>query len=80
MMIEIYEGDFALRETADNALNGWRHLALRVDSIEGAKAELEERGIIFSEPVKPARTPAAGSDTRLRLEQTLSTPDVRAKI
>ena len=54
MMIEIYEGDFALRETADNALNGWRHLALRVDSIEGAKAELEERGVIFSEPVKPA--------------------------
>lgn len=33
-----------------------------------------------AEPVKPARTPAAGSDTRLRLEQTLSTPDVRAKI
>lgn len=54
LMIEFYEGDFALRETADNALNGWRHLALRVDSIEGAKAELEKRGVIFSEPVKPA--------------------------
>ena len=54
LMIEIYEGDFALKETSDNALNGWRHLALRVDSIEGAKAELEKRGVSFSEPVKPA--------------------------
>jgi glyoxylase I family protein len=54
LMLEIYEGDFSLKETADNALNGWRHLALRVDSIEKAKAELEKRGVKFSDPIKPA--------------------------
>ena len=54
LMLEIYEGDFSLKETSDNALNGWRHLALRVDSIEDAKADLEKRGVIFSEPLKPA--------------------------
>ena len=54
LMLEIYEGDFSLKETSDNALNGWRHLALRVDSIEIAKMDLEKRGVIFSEPVKPA--------------------------
>ena len=54
LMIEIYEGDFSLKETTDNALNGWRHLALRVDSIENARAELEKRGVKFSEPIKPA--------------------------
>ncbi len=54
LMIEIYEGDFSLKETSDNALNGWRHLALRVDSIEQAKTELENRGVKFSESIKPA--------------------------
>jgi glyoxylase I family protein len=54
MMIEIYAGDFALSETANNKLNGWRHVALRVDSIESAKAELEKRGAIFTDEIKPA--------------------------
>ena len=54
LMLEIYEGDFSLKETADNALNGWRHLALRVESIESAKAELEKRSVKFSDPIKPA--------------------------
>ncbi len=54
LMIEIYEGDFALKETADNSLNGWRHLAIRCDSIEAARAELERRGVAFDQPVKPA--------------------------
>ena len=53
-MLEIYEGDFSIKETADNKLNGWRHLALRVDSIERAKAHLQERGVKFPEGVKPA--------------------------
>lgn len=53
-MLEIYEGDFAVKETSDNKLNGFRHLALRVDSIEAAKAELESRGVQFREDVKPA--------------------------
>ncbi len=54
VMIEIYEGDFSLKEISDNAMNGWRHLALRVDSIESAKKELERRGVKFDQSVKPA--------------------------
>jgi glyoxylase I family protein len=53
-MLEIYEGDFSLKETSDNKLNGFRHLALRVDSIASARTELEQRGVQFSEDVKPA--------------------------
>ena len=54
LMLEIYEGDFSLKETADNALNGWRHLAIRVDSIETAKVDLQSRGVTFTDPIKPA--------------------------
>ena len=54
LLIEIYEGDFSLKETGDNALNGWRHLALRVASLEAAKVELEARGVKFDQPIKPA--------------------------
>jgi len=32
---------------------GWRHLALQVDSIESAKAELEAKGVEFPNPVNP---------------------------
>jgi glyoxylase I family protein len=54
MIIEIYQGDAALNETSNNKLNGWRHVALRVESIDSAKAELEKRGVQFTEPIKPA--------------------------
>lgn len=54
VMIEIYAGEFALKETAHNKLNGWRHVALRVDSLETAKADLEKRGVRFTEEIKPA--------------------------
>jgi glyoxylase I family protein len=54
MMIEIYAGDLALKETANNKLNGWRHVALRVPALEAAKAELEKRGVKFTEEIKPA--------------------------
>ena len=54
LLIEIYEGDFSLKETGDNSLNGWRHLALRVGSLEAAQAELEARGVTFDQPIKPA--------------------------
>jgi glyoxylase I family protein len=53
-MIEIYAGGFALPETADNTLSGWRHVALRVDSIEASRTELERRGVKFAEEIKPA--------------------------
>ena len=48
MLIEIYSGDFSLAETGNNKLNGWRHVALRVSSIEAAQAELEKRGVTFT--------------------------------
>jgi glyoxylase I family protein len=54
VMIEIYEGDLSLEETANNKLNGWRHVALRVASIEAARAELEARGVRFTEEIKTA--------------------------
>jgi glyoxylase I family protein len=53
-MIEIYPGDSALKETANNKLSGWRHVALRVDSIDQAKAELERRGVQFAGQPGPA--------------------------
>jgi glyoxylase I family protein len=52
--VEIYSADSQREETGHNRLAGWRHLALRVDSIEAARALLSNRGIRFEEPVKPA--------------------------
>lgn len=52
--LEIYAANSTLKEVSDNKLGGWRHLALTVASIETARAELESRGVKFSEPVKPA--------------------------
>ena len=54
VMLEIYTGDLSLPQTSNNKLTGWRHLALRVDSLTAAKAELEGRGVTFTEEVKPA--------------------------
>ena len=54
LMLEIYQSGCDSRETANNSLAGFRHLALRVESIEAARAHLEGRGVKFSEPVKPA--------------------------
>jgi glyoxylase I family protein len=51
---EIYASEKSLPETANNKLAGFRHLALRVDSLEGAKAELTQRGVKFSEPERAA--------------------------
>jgi catechol 2,3-dioxygenase-like lactoylglutathione lyase family enzyme len=53
-MLEIYAADSANADTRNNQLAGWRHLALRVDSIESTRAELTSRGVAFDEPVKPA--------------------------
>ena len=54
LMLEIYGGEVSLPQTSNNRLTGWRHLALRVDSLAAAKAELERRGLKFTEEVKPA--------------------------
>jgi len=53
-VIEIYAADFSLKETRDNKLRGWRHLALPVSQLESAKAVLESRGVVFPENAKPA--------------------------
>ena len=54
LMIEIYQGDTSVDATGNNKLAGWRHLAVRVVSLESARAELARRGVIFDEPIKPA--------------------------
>jgi glyoxylase I family protein len=54
VLIEIYQSASSLEETAVNSLAGWRHVALQVQSIADARVLLEQRGVIFSEPVKPA--------------------------
>jgi glyoxylase I family protein len=53
-MIEIYAAEFSSEETGKNRLAGWRHVALKVPSLENAKSELEKCGVNFEEPVKPA--------------------------
>lgn len=52
--IEIYQGHYGANQTSDNRLHGWRHLALRVESIEAAKRQLEQKGVEFTEELKPA--------------------------
>jgi glyoxylase I family protein len=52
--VELYPAASHLDVTADNSLAGWRHLALRVDNLEAARVELESRGIVFDQPIKPA--------------------------
>jgi glyoxylase I family protein len=37
-----------------NRVAGWRHLALRVDDVDSARASLTSAGVSFMEPVKPA--------------------------
>jgi glyoxylase I family protein len=52
--VEIYPATSSRPETADNKLAGFRHLALRVASLDAAKAELEKRGVKFSDEPRPA--------------------------
>lgn len=54
LMIEIYPGDMRVDGAGNNQLAGWRHLSVRVDSIESARDELARRGVIFDDPIKPA--------------------------
>jgi glyoxylase I family protein len=51
---EIYAAEKFLPDTANNKLAGFRHLALRVDSLDAAKVELEKGGVKFSETERPA--------------------------
>jgi glyoxylase I family protein len=51
---EIYAAETPLPSRGNNKLAGFRHLALRVDSLDAAKAELEKRGVKFTEKIRPA--------------------------
>jgi glyoxylase I family protein len=53
-MIEIYSAASWSELTSNNKLAGWRHIALRVESLERAMDLLADRGINFSEQIKPA--------------------------
>ena len=52
--IEIYQAQNVIQEIGNNRLGGWRHLALRVTSIESAQEFLAAKGAQFEEPIKPA--------------------------
>lgn len=54
VLIEIYpaRGDSEL--TRDNGLAGWRHIALKVPSLEQAREYLAARAVQFTEAIKPA--------------------------
>ncbi|MBM3841186.1 MAG: VOC family protein [Verrucomicrobia bacterium] len=54
VMIEIYKADSSLADTSNNKLAGWRHLALRVDSLEQARDQLTLQGVIFEKEFRPA--------------------------
>ena len=54
LTIEIYKGDFSVADTSVNRLTGWRHVALRVQSIESARDQLIAEGVDFPEAIKPA--------------------------
>jgi glyoxylase I family protein len=51
---EVYAATGSNAATEDNGLAGWRHLALRVDSIESTRKELAARGVVFDANTKPA--------------------------
>ena len=52
--LEIYAAETPLTARGNNKLAGFRHLALRVPSLDAAKAELESRGVKFTEEIRPA--------------------------
>jgi predicted enzyme related to lactoylglutathione lyase len=54
LWLEIYAAEAPPAGRDNNKLAGFRHVALRVDSIEAAKAELSRRGVKFEEEIRPA--------------------------
>jgi len=52
--LEIYAAKAEQSSPDDNTLQGFRHLALRVDSIATARAEAVERGAVFTKDPGPA--------------------------
>ena len=54
VLLEIYPALCSVPDTTNNKMSGWRHLALRVASLEAAKVRLESRGVRFEAQVGPA--------------------------
>ena len=52
--LEIYAAEAPPPGRGNNKLAGFRHVALRVNSIDAAKTELEKRGVKFNEEIRPA--------------------------
>ena len=52
--LEIYAAKEKQSSPDNNNLQGFRHLALRVDSIAAAKAEVVKRGVVFTREPGPA--------------------------
>jgi len=52
--LEIYAAEKSSPDTGNNQLAGFRHLALRVDSLGAARLELEKHGVGFADDIKPA--------------------------
>ncbi|MGO9480042.1 MAG: VOC family protein [Limisphaerales bacterium] len=52
--LEIYAAEAPPAGRGNNKLAGWRHVALRVGSLDAAKAELSKRGVKFDEDIRPA--------------------------
>src|SRR2546423_9295146 len=54
LILELYSAERSSSDTGHNRLAGWRHLALRVDSIESARKQLETKGVQLEQSTKPA--------------------------
>lgn len=53
-MIEIYKASVSNPQVTDNQLQGWRHIGIRVKSLDEARLWFMNRGVIFPERIKPA--------------------------
>lgn len=54
VMLEIGAAASFQNDASNNAMTGFRHLALRVENIEPARDLLEKNGVKFTETIKPA--------------------------
>lgn len=54
LALEIYQANSHPADRGDNKMAGFRHLALRVDSVAQARKLLESRGVKFTGETKPA--------------------------
>ena len=52
--LEIYAAETPQHGRGNNKQAGWRHVSLRVNSIEEARGELIQRGVTFHEKIIPA--------------------------